>query len=175
MDAMAVGAGAVIGAVARYQIGKVAADKIASNPKRFSYFTGWHTAGINITGSFLLGFVVGLPTSNPYFTSSDSIKRSNASPITSSGTIQKSPSSSLSDRKILSAWSKFSITPRMKLLFGTGFCGSFTTFSTFSVDVVNMIGKQSTMKAFSYVCANNLGSFAAAFSGIAISRKICMK
>ena len=64
------------------------------------------------------------------------------------------------------------LTPRMKLLLGVGFCGSFTTFSTFSVDVVNMISRGDMVKAASYVATNNIGGFAAAACGMMLAKKI---
>ena len=41
------------------------------------------------------------------------------------------------------------LTPRQKLLLGTGLCGGFTTFSTFAVDVVALwsAGKVGTAAA----------------------------
>jgi len=68
--------------------------------------------------------------------------------------------------------SVFGLTPRMKLLVGAGFCGSFTTFSTFSVDVVQMIGRGEILKATSYAMANNFGGIAAAAAGMMIAKKI---
>lgn len=64
------------------------------------------------------------------------------------------------------------LTPRMKLLIGAGFCGSFTTFSTFSVDVVHMIGRGEVLKATSYFMANNAGGILAAAAGITLAKKI---
>jgi CrcB protein len=58
-----------------------------------------------------------------------------------------------------------SLPPRQRLLFGTGFCGAFTTFSTFSVDVVNLIENKQMGKAALYVVASNTLSIGAAFVG----------
>lgn len=38
----------------------------------------------------------------------------------------------------------------MKLLLTTGFLGAFTTFSTFSLDIVSLAGKSSMFSALSY-------------------------
>lgn len=133
-DAAAIGAGAVAGALCRYQIGYVFTRKI-SNDTRLSSLSGWHTAGINVFGSFILGAIAGLPTVTPAATKEG---RTNA----------------------------FILSPRARLLTGVGFCGSFTTFSTFSVDVVNMISKGDISRACSYVAVNNLGGIIAAFAGL---------
>jgi hypothetical protein len=42
----------------------MAAEFIASDPNRFGKLTGWHTAGINVAGSFLLGGISATPTIN---------------------------------------------------------------------------------------------------------------
>lgn len=52
------------------------------------------------------------------------------------------------DNKVLST--------RHMLLLGTGFCGSFTTFSTFSVDVVNLLNKEMYGRALSLVAGTNV-------------------
>lgn len=104
VDAAYIGVGAVTGAICRYQIGNIVTRKIQEHP-RFSSFMGWHTAGINIMGSFVLGTLAGMPTVDP-----------------------------------ASAHEMKGITPRARLMAGVGFCGSFTTFSTFSVDVIGMLG-----------------------------------
>ena len=61
-DAVALGVGAFFGALSRYQAGRVAAEFIASDPKRYGKLAGWHTAGINVAGSFLLGGITAAPT-----------------------------------------------------------------------------------------------------------------
>jgi len=52
-----------------------------------------------------------------------------------------------------------------RLMLGTGFCGAFTTFSTYSVDVVSMINAKKYHLAASYVLATNVGSISAAGLG----------
>uniref|UniRef100_A0A7S2UR56 Fluoride ion transporter CrcB n=1 Tax=Attheya septentrionalis TaxID=420275 RepID=A0A7S2UR56_9STRA len=131
-DATAVATGAVLGALSRYEIGKKATQTIAADPKRWGHLTGWHTAGINVVGSFFLGGIM----------SASSASASNP------------------------------INDRRKLLWGVGFCGSFTTFSTFSVDVMTMLGKGQATRAFSYVLANNVGGICAAFAGHMMARRI---
>mmetsp|Transcript_25682 Transcript_25682/g.53068 ORF Transcript_25682/g.53068 Transcript_25682/m.53068 type:complete len:150 (-) Transcript_25682:46-495(-) len=133
-DTAAIGAGAVAGALCRYQIGYVFTRRI-SNDTRLSSQSVWHTAGINVFGSFVLGAIAGLPSVAPTATKEG---RANA----------------------------FILSPRVRLLTGVGFCGSFTTFSTFSVDVVNMLSKGDTFRAFSYMAVNNLGGIIAAFAGL---------
>jgi hypothetical protein len=50
------------GALSRYQAGRMAAEYIASDPTRYGKWTGWHTAGINVAGSFLLGGITATPS-----------------------------------------------------------------------------------------------------------------
>jgi len=61
VDVAALGVGAFFGALSRYQAGKIAADFIATDPKRFGKLAGWHTAGLNVSGSFLLGVIYAMP------------------------------------------------------------------------------------------------------------------
>ncbi len=144
-DAASIGVGAVAGALFRYQIGHIFTRRISNDP-RLSYLAGWHTAGINICGSFILGAIAGLPSDA---TSTARDGRANT----------------------------FILSPRVRLLAGVGFCGSFTTFSTFSVDIANMLSRGEMSRAFSYMAVNNLGAILAAFAGLktmgSIAKKFC--
>lgn len=143
-DAMAIGAGAVLGAMSRHHVGKLASEWIATDPNRLGSFSGYHTAAINIGGSFILGGVAGAP-------------------------VAQQPS--LPTPKGVGPAS-FGLTPRAKLMLGVGFCGSFTTFSTYSVDVVSWIAKGEASKAAAYVMVNNVGGILAAASGLMLVKKI---
>jgi CrcB protein len=147
-DAVAIGLGAFFGAMSRYQAGRVAAERIASDPNRFGKFQGWHTAAINIGGSFLLGAITGAPMAGK----GTGFTVKSLSPVT--------------------APPAFGLTPRTKLLMGVGFCGSFTTFSTYSVDIVGWLAQGQTTKAFSYIMINQVGGIAAAAGGMVLVKKL---
>ena len=137
-DAIAVSIGAVCGAMSRYQAGKMAAEWIAADPKLRSHWQGWHTAAINVGGSFILGIVTGTPLVSE--------------PAKPTGT--------------------FGLSPRAKLLLGVGFCGSFTTFSTYSVDIATWVAQGQTTKALSYIMTNNVGGVMAAAAGLVLVKKL---
>lgn len=136
-EAIAVGVGAVCGALTRYQCGRLAGEWIASDPNRLGALTGWHTALINVSGSFVLGGVAAAPSID--------------------GTKSK--------------MNVFGLSPRARLFLGVGFCGSFTTFSTYSVDVATWLSQGKMVKAVSYIMVNNVGAAAAA-AGMVFVRKI---
>jgi fluoride exporter len=139
-DAIALGIGAFMGVMSRYQVGRLAGEWIATDPNRLVRYAGWHTAAINIAGSFLFGVVSATPL----------VKKADLS---------------------FFGQSAIGLSQRSKLLLGVGFCGSFTTFSTFSVDVVTWIAQGQSAKAVSYVAANNVGGVLAASLGIALVKK----
>lgn len=57
------------------------------------------------------------------------------------------------------------INPNLKLGIGTGFTGAFTTFSTFSVETLNLINNQQFLFALLYVLLSVLGGIGLAFVG----------
>lgn len=57
-----------------------------------------------------------------------------------------------------------------RLLFGTGFCGGFTTYSTFSAEVVTLVGRGAHGRASAYVLASVALSVLAAAAGAALGR-----
>jgi len=162
-DAAAVGIGALCGALCRHHIGKAAAERIARD-QRLKHLSGWHTAGINVLGSFVLGGVFATPIISDNHPSVG-IPKPPATSLSKSAHAVISNSSNLKPPSV-------GLTPRMKLLLGVGFCGSFTTFSTFSVDVVNMMAKGEMTKVCSYLMVNNVGGIVAAASGMMVVKKI---
>ena len=156
-ETVAVGVGAVCGALSRYQCGRIfgewiaAADtvagKAAGGPNNRAHLAGWHTAFINLGGSFMLGGVVAAPS-------------------------RAADASSTTAAKLPFSTQAFGLTPRLRLMLGVGFCGSFTTFSTYSVDIVTWIAQGHTGKALSYVMVNNVGGVVAAAAGMALVKKL---
>ncbi|EED94109.1 predicted protein, partial [Thalassiosira pseudonana CCMP1335] len=67
------------------------------------------------------------------------------------------------------------LSSRTRLMAGVGFCGSFTTFSTYSVDAVGMLSNGQMTRALSYVAANNIGSITAAYAGFNLAKRLVMR
>jgi CrcB protein len=60
----------------------------------------------------------------------------------------------------------------LRLLLGVGVLGGFTTFSSFSLETVNMIQRGDIATAGGYVAASVIGAVAALFVGLALVRMV---
>jgi fluoride exporter len=67
---------------------------------------------------------------------------------------------------------KTELPPEARLFVITGFLGGLTTFSTFSAEVVNLLGEAQFGWAFVAIGAHMLGSFAATALGIFTVRTV---
>lgn len=67
---------------------------------------------------------------------------------------------------------RFNASGEMRVLLVTGFLGGFTTFSTFSLDVVALFEKGATMTAAGYLLASVVLPLAAVFAGLALGRSM---
>ena len=63
-------------------------------------------------------------------------------------------------------------SPALRAMVVVGFCGAFTTFSAFSLDVVLLYERGAFLKAGSYIVVSVVLSIGALFSGIAIIRSV---
>ena len=59
-----------------------------------------------------------------------------------------------------------------RLLLGVGVLGGYTTFSSFSLDVVNMMQRGDLGVAALYITISVIGSIAALFAGLALVRTV---
>lgn len=116
MTPLLVAAGALVGAPLR-----LLADRIAV--ARRGRATGMGTLTVNVTGSAVLGFVLGLATAPGWVVA----------------------------------------------LVGTGFCGTLTTFSTFSFDVVRLVEEKLPARAIAYLAATLVLGVGAAAAGFGLA------
>jgi fluoride exporter len=64
------------------------------------------------------------------------------------------------------------VTPAMRALFTTGFCGGYTTFSTFSFETADLIQEGFYGRAGLYVASSVALGLAGTFAGFAVAHGI---
>lgn len=60
------------------------------------------------------------------------------------------------------------LSPEMRLLLATGFCGGFTTFSSFAYDNISLMRDGELLYTFLYIAASIIIGFLAAYIGVFI-------
>ena len=65
-----------------------------------------------------------------------------------------------------------SLTPEIRALLGVGFCGGYTTFSTFSYETVALLEDGDWQRAGVYVTLSVVGSVLATFVGFVAAREL---
>lgn len=65
---------------------------------------------------------------------------------------------------------RLKVNPNIRLAFGTGFLGAYTTFSTFTLETVNLARNGHVFGSVLYAAITALGSVAMAWLGLAMSR-----
>ena len=64
------------------------------------------------------------------------------------------------------------LTPEVRALLTTGFCGGYTTFSTFSYETATLLEEGDYRRALLYVALSLVVSLAGTFLGIALAREV---
>ena len=64
------------------------------------------------------------------------------------------------------------ISPELRAMLTTGFCGGYTTFSTFSYETATLIEDGQLGRAGTYVVASVLLALAGTFGGFALAREV---
>jgi len=64
------------------------------------------------------------------------------------------------------------VGPEMRALLATGFCGGYTTFSTFSYETARLIENGEYRRAASYAGSSVLVALAATFAGFAVADRV---
>ena len=113
--------GSALGGVMRYLVGGFVQQRAGI---AFPY----GTLLVNITGSFLLGFLLRYALATP------------------------------------------AISPEVRGLLTTGFCGGYTTFSTFTFETMTLIDDGELRRAAAYVLASVILSLVAVYAGIELAR-----
>lgn len=121
MLALYVAVGGALGSVTRYLIGMAIQQRVGTT---FPF----GTLVINITGSFLLGFL------------------------------------------LRATFSTVTLSPEQRALLTTGFCGGYTTFSTFTFDTAGMIEDGSYTRAITYLGLSVVISLIGTFAGFALAQ-----
>lgn len=59
-----------------------------------------------------------------------------------------------------------------RLLFAVGFCGSFTTLSSFVLEMSSMLQRNEVLASFAYLMATMVGGFACFYIGYVVTRML---
>jgi CrcB protein len=71
---------------------------------------------------------------------------------------------------MIGIFEKMNVSPDMKFLFVTGFCGGFTTFSAFSIETNHLIQNQQFIMAISYILTSVIVGIMAVWTGLLIAK-----
>lgn len=64
------------------------------------------------------------------------------------------------------------VRPELRALLAVGFCGGYTTFSTFSYETLTLLEDADWRRATLYLLASVLGSLLATFAGFVLAREV---